>query len=148
MAKREKGLSWPKFWLLLAVTSGLIGGLTACVGIQMVRDVDEPSRYFERAQARIEALRSQDPDRRGRPHRLHLLIHDGDARQLIRLSLPLWIVDGCLEGDDKAGDRRKKLSVERRYEVEWRSIRGLAELGPGLLLEVEDEENKILIWLE
>jgi len=38
--------------------------------------------------------------------------------------------------------------LEEKYDIDLDEIGIIAEIGPGLLLEVKSKEDKILIWLE
>jgi hypothetical protein len=130
------------------VALALIAGLSGCVGIRIVGNVDDPSPYFKKAQARIETIHRNFPDREGRPHRLHLLVHDSSSHKIIKLSVPMWIVEACLKAGAEAAEEKDEFKFERRYDLEWRSIKDLSRVGPGLLVELEDDQDRVLIWLE
>ena len=44
--------------------------------------------------------------------------------------------------------KESEIDFKDRYDFDWSEIKDLNRIGPGLLVEVEDEENKILIWLK
>ncbi len=134
-------------WQAVAALA-LIAGLSGCVGIRVVGNIHDPDPYFKKAQARIEKIYRNFPHREGRPHRLHLLVHDSSSDKLIKLSVPTWIVDACLKAGAEATEEKDEFKFERRYKVDWRSIEDLSGVGPGLLVQVEDEQNRVLIWLE
>lgn len=134
-------------WQALAALV-LTAGLSGCVGIRIIGNVDDPSPYFRKARTRIEMIHRNFPDRDGRLHRLHLLVHDNSSHKIVKLSVPMWIVEACLEAGAEAAEGKDEFRFERRYELDWRSIKDLSKVGPGLLVEVEDDQNKVLIWLE
>jgi len=121
--------------------------LTACLSVQVNEGVHDPTPYFDRAHQEIRDIERSDPRREGRAHELCLLIHDGDSDELIRLKTPLWMVQAAMDiGAESAGHHHRS-DYENRYEVDWRSLRNLGQFGPGLLVSVDDEQSKILIWL-
>lgn len=122
--------------------------LSACFGISIQEDVKNPSRYFKRARSRIEEIQSRYSHIKQRPHHVHLLIYEGSDCKLVRLSVPLWLVNGCLELGMEAAEKENEFDFEDRYDFDWRAIKDLGQFGKGLLVEVEDEEDWILIWLE
>jgi hypothetical protein len=118
--------------------------LTAGCFVQ-VRQVDNPRAAFDRARA--EAARVAG--RPGRAHHLNVLVYERDERQLVEVSLPLWIArkiakhdGGEIELDDEAGERVRG-RLERRLRLE-----DLERAGRGMLVEVEDDDgSQILVWL-
>jgi hypothetical protein len=48
----------------------------------------------------------------------------------------------------KTADEEEGFEFDDRYDFDWRDIKDLEKLGPGLLVEIEDEESKVLIWLD
>jgi hypothetical protein len=134
-------------WQALAALA-LIAGLSGCVGIRIIGNVDDPSPYFKKAQAQIEEIHRDFSDRERRSHRLHLLVHERSSHKIVKLSVPMWIVEACLKAGAEAAEGNDEFKFERRYELDWRSIRDLSKVGPGLLVEVEDDQDKVLIWLE
>ncbi len=122
--------------------------LIACLNIAVVEDVKNPDRYFKRAYSQIEEIHRQYPNREKRAHRLHLLVYDSSDQDLIRITAPLWLVNGCLDLGMKAAENGDDFDFEERYDFDWRAIKDLGKFGQGLLVEIEDEKDKILIWLQ
>jgi len=124
---------------VLGVIAAAALALTGCMVEVTVDRVADPGPAF--ARARREALRHQG--RRGPAQQLNLVAYDRDEQQLVRLSVPMWLVreldddDIQLEGHD---------AVERRLRRHLR-LRDLQEAGPGILLEVEEHDGRVLIWL-
>jgi len=122
--------------------------LSACFAVKVVENVKDPERYFKKAYSQIERIHEQYPDREGRPHSIHVLIFEGSDRKIIKVSAPLWIANACMDLGMWAAEKDNEFDFEERYDIDWREIRDFGQIGPGLLVEVDDEEDKILIWLE
>jgi len=122
--------------------------LGACFGLQIVKNVKKPERYFKRAYRRIERIHEQYPNREGRPRSIHVVIYDCSERKIIQASAPVWMVNACMDMGTWAVEESESFDFEERYDFDLGEIRDLEQIGPGLLVEVNDEKNKILIWLE
>jgi hypothetical protein len=134
---------------LAALTALAALSASGCFSLRIQENVNDPSPYFQRAYAQIEKIHQNDPERAGHPHRLYLLIYDGAERKLVKMGLPLWVVEAGLKPEkDSADCRRRDFQLGHRYNIAWRSIIDVSQLGPGLLVEVVDEKAKILIWLK
>jgi len=110
-----------------------------------VTHVSDPGSAF--ARAREEAMRLTG--RHGRVSHLNVLAWDPSDREMVRVSVPLWLVRGArheVDWDDTIGDERDHERWRRRMgRVRWEDIE---RAGPGILLEVtEDEGDRVLIWL-
>ena len=128
--------------LMVAVAAALE---TGCI-VQITK-VTDPRPMFE--QARLEANRYAG--RPGRAHEVNVLVYERDEGQLIRVSVPIWLVkkmeshvdwnDGDLHDDDMDHVRRV---LKRRLRVE-----DLEKAGLGTLVEVEEEDGEqVLVWLK
>jgi hypothetical protein len=126
--------------------SGLLAGLaTAALGAGCLVHIDhvsDPHPAFQRARA--EALRIAGT---GRPHELNVLAYDASERELVRVSLPLWLVrkaQGRIDWDEDRGpepDVRARMA-ERLRHLKWE------EAGRGILVEAEEDGGEqVLIWL-
>lgn len=101
-------------------------------------------------QARREAERYQG--RRGPAHELNVLVWNPREGQLVRVSMPMWLVrtverrvdwEKEVGGDDDERDR-----VARRVRRHVR-LEDIEKAGLGVLAEVEDEDGEqVLIWLK
>ena len=81
-----------------------------------------------------------------------MLVWNRDDRELVRVSLPMWIVrraERHIDWDDDDafdGDRRAKDHV--REALRHVRLEDLEKAGLGVLAEVEEEDgNQVLIWL-
>jgi hypothetical protein len=108
-----------------------------------VTHVSDPSRAF--ARARDEAVR--DGARRVRASRLNVLAWDPSDREMVRVSVPLWLlhkVEHDIDWDDVDGGGDERWS-RHMGKLRWEDIE---KAGPGILLEVmEDEGDRVLVWL-
>jgi len=120
--------------------------LSACLTVQVKKGVDDPSPYFEKAYRQIERIHQEFPSREGWARRIHVLVYDGSSGELIKATAALWLVNGCLDLGTKAAEWSG--DFEGDFEFDWRAIKDLGQVGPGLLIEVEDERDRVLIWQE
>jgi hypothetical protein len=130
--------------LVILVMVGLVSG---CFTVRIIRNVENPDRYFDKAYAKIEKIHERHPNREGRSRRIHLLIYRAQDRELAKISAPFWLMNSCLDIGISDSDV-KSLDLVGRYDIDWRDIKELEQIGPGLLVEIDDEQNKILIWLD
>ena len=95
---------------------------------------------------KIERIHERHPNREGRSRRIHLLIYKETDRELAKISAPFWLINGCMDIGIKDSD--ESFDIDERYDIDWRDIKELEQIGPGLLVEIDDEQNKVLIWLD
>ncbi len=121
--------------------------LTACVSVHVEKGVSDADRYFRKAYAEIARIEGS----RGRParqaHRLCVLAHDAEDGELVRVSVPMWLVNMGLDLGAHASRNEHGGNIGDRYELEWSAIRDLDRYGPGLLASVEEETARVLVWL-
>ena len=123
--------------------------LGACFRIQIIRRVEDPRPYFEDARRAIQEIEREDPDRRIRPHGLFILAYSAENGELIRGRLPLWMIRAALRVGLEAAEHQGELEEWRdRYDFDGRILRELDRLGCGLLIEIDDGADQVLIWLE
>lgn len=121
----------------------------ACFSIHVVRDIDNPRSYLKRAQNEIYRIHKRYPKRRRRAHWIHILVYMRDSSHLVRVSAPLWIVNWAVDFGLRTARRNGAFDeIEERYDVDWRALRDLGQIGPGLLVEVVSEKDQVLIWLK
>jgi len=118
----------------------VIGAALAGAGCLVEVDhVADPRPAFEKA--RREASRYQG--RPGPAHELNVLAYDRDESRLVRVSLPMWMVRN-LEDEEIELDGHDRMEGTLRRHLRLRDIE---EAGPGLLIEVEERESQVLVWL-
>jgi len=120
---------------------------TGCI-VQITK-VADPGPMFQ--QARLEAGRYAG--KTGRASEVNVLVYEPDEGQLIRVSLPIWLVrklerhvdsgdiDIDLDDDDAEHVRRV---LKRRIRLE-----DIEKAGLGMLVEVDEEDGEqVLVWLK
>ena len=131
--------------LLGLVVATLSLGEAAC--LVQITHVTDPRPIFGEARAEAERLTG----RPGRAHELNVLVWNQGDRELVRVSLPMWIVrkaERHIDWDDDAfdGDRRAKDHV--REAMRHVRLEDLEKAGVGILAEVEEEGgDQVLVWL-
>ncbi len=133
--------------LLILLAAGLALGLSACVSVHVGRDTSRAGAYFDRATREIADLEHRDPGRTGRPHRLCVLVYDADEGTIVRVSMPLWLVEMGLEAGRDKEDGGHDADFRKRYDLDWRAVKDLGRYGRGLLVSVEEERSRVLVWL-
>jgi hypothetical protein len=136
-----------------------IGGLLGAAGVAVlallqagclveVHHVADAETAFRTARAEVE----RDRGRHGRAHRLNVLVFDPSERELVRVSMPIWLarrLQGHVhwgEGGPAGGGERED-RMERRLARHLR-VEDLAAAGPGLIADVEDDDgSQVLVWL-
>jgi len=119
---------------------------TGCI-VQITK-VADPRPVFE--QARLEAARYAG--KTGRAREVNVLVYEPDEEQLIRVSLPMWVVrkmerhvdwdDVDVEDDDDAAHVKRVL--QRRIRLE-----DIEKAGLGMLVEVDEKDGEqVLVWLK
>jgi hypothetical protein len=127
---------------LLALLAATLLGAACLVDVQ---EISDPRPAF--AAARREAASVEG--RSGPPESLLVLVYDRKEGQLVRASVPLWIVDqidgeeidldGVIDLGDGPGERMLR-------QLRLRELKD-APLGP--LVEVDEEDgDRVLVWLK
>lgn len=136
--------------LLIAFMMIALLFLNGCMNLRIQEDVDYPENLFKETKAKIADIQARDPHRKGTFSRLHILVYDGDDRELVGLSVKKGLMKKILknEGISAGKDGDKYTKKYARFDLD--KITDLDRLGPGLLVEVEDMEDNshIMIWLE
>jgi len=121
--------------------------LSGCLTVRVIKNVKDPDRHFAWAYKRIEDIHKHNPERKGRTHRIHAMFFEASEREFIRISAPFWVVDSCLDFRMTAMDE-EFFDFDDRCDIDWKDIRDLQNMGPGLLVEINDENSKVLIWVD
>lgn len=120
---------------------------TGCI-VQITK-VADPRPIFQ--QARLEAGRYAG--RPGRAREVNVLVYEPDEGQLIRISLPIWLVkkmehhvdwdDIDVDVDDDDAEHVRRV-LKRRIRLE-----DIEKAGLGMLVEVDEEDGEqVLVWLK
>jgi len=125
----------------LQVAAVLVAGLIEAACLVDVEKVSNPGPAF--AKARREA--AQAARQGGRADSLNVLAYDPEDQELVRVSVPMWLVRkmDCDDSDLDLGDDKTRRKLERHLRLE-----DIQKAGPGLLVEVEEEGGEqVLVWL-
>jgi hypothetical protein len=117
----------------------------ACL-VQVTR-VKDAAPVF--AEARREAVRYQG--RPGPAHELNVLVFDPDEGELVRVSLPMWLVRKvhARTGWDKDIENGSDEDHVARHVRQHVRLEDIEKAGLGLLAEVEEENGEqVLVWLK
>ncbi len=134
--------------------AGMLGLAVAALGLAesaclvQITHVADPRPIFGAARAEADRLTG----RPGRARELNVLVWNHDDHELVRVSLPMWIVrraerhidwddDDVFDGDGRARDHVREAMRHVRLE-------DLEKAGLGILAEVEEDGgNQVLVWL-
>ncbi|HZX10466.1 MAG TPA: hypothetical protein VFG01_05905 [Acidobacteriota bacterium] len=128
-------------WTALCGILPLILLMSGCFCVEVKNDVRNPDKYFRNAYQKIESVEKRYPERRGPVSTVYILVYERSERQLIRVIAPMWIIDAGMDFADT-------YDVDTDCDFEFHEIKKLRDIGPGMLVEVDGEDSKVLIWLE
>ena len=128
-----------------ASLAGILAAAVLATGCLVEIDkVSDPQAAF--ARARADAARVQG--RPGRPGHLEVLVYDRAEGELVRASLPMWLVRKIDDGDETSldlGDEGGEAAERVRSRLRLKDIE---QAGRGILVEVEEESgDQVLVWL-
>jgi hypothetical protein len=127
-----------------ASLAGILAAAVLAAGCLVeIEKVDDPGAAF--AKARAEVARVQC--RPGQPGHLEVLVYDRAERQLVRASLPMWLVRKMDDHDDIDLDFDEGGEAARRVRSRLR-LEDIERAGRGILVEVEEEDgDQVLVRL-
>ena len=132
-------------WAVVAVAAAAVMETGCLVQITKVAD---PRPIFQ--EARLEAKRLAG--RRGPAREVNVLVYAPDEKQLVRVSVPMWLVKKMdrhvdVDWDDVELDRGTERMVRRAARRV--NIEDLARAGLGTFVEVDEEDGEqVLVWLK
>ena len=135
--------------MFLVLTPVIVALFTAgCIEVKIQKDTDYPKDIFKQKAAEIDILTKQSRDYSAK--NLHIMVYNGKNREFVQCGVPLSLLDMVLEA--KGGFKGKKVWEKHGdyLDFNWKSLKKLSTLGPGLLIEVEEKEENthLLIWME
>ena len=119
----------------------------ACFRVHVIEDCRDGEARFLRASREIERLQEANPERRGRAREICILVHNSQDGELIQVRTSMTLFKAALSLAADIAEDNDDFEFERKYGLAWRKLRNLDRFGPGLLIAVEDEESRILIWM-
>lgn len=131
---------------LRALAVALLGGFCATGCFVSVTHVSNPAAAFD--EARAEAARYAG--RPGPARSLQVLVYDPGDRELVKVSLPMWVVrkiEHEADWNDDQWDGEGGDTVRHALRGRLR-LRDLEKSALGTLVEVEEENGEqVLVWL-
>ncbi len=130
--------------ILIALT------FTACPELSVSHVDGFPHEAFQAAENQIASITTANPNREGEATEMHLLVFDGEDGDLVRITMPLTIVEWGVDIAKANVDADDFDGLEGQLNpLEHMSPEDLRKLGPGLLVQVDDEaeDSHVLIWL-
>jgi len=131
--------------LLILVFSLLF---TACY-IDIRENVSNPEYYIKKAVREFERVERPDFFRSRKATSINIFVYDGESKDMIRVSLPLWFLNLCFDIAGDFNDEEKPIDNPSKWdcEVDFQALKELKKLGPGPLMELRDGKSLILIWM-
>lgn len=132
---------------LRALAAVLFGASLSTGCFVSVTRVANPEAAFD--EARAEAARYAG--RPGPARSLQVLVYDPGDRELVRVSLPMWLVRKLeREADWDGGEWDDQGGEQVRHALRGKlSLRELERSALGTLIEVEEEDGEqVLVWLK
>jgi len=131
--------------LKLALAVGLcLLTLSSCLIVAVEKDSRQAELEFRRSREKIASLESHSSSSQ-KPHRLKLLVYDPEESQMVRISLPLWLVKKGLNQAFDTSDSNRGLDFD--FDAQGFS-QAIVKMPKGLIAEVWSEREKVLLWLE
>lgn len=123
---------------------------SGCFDMRIEQDVDFPVGRFAAAREKLAVMEKHNPDRIGGIANMHVLVYDGQSRELVQVAVPMWMVRMAKQHVEKKSQRRPQDVAERYVDFDGFALGNISRLGPGLLVQVEDmqENTHVLVWLE
>ena len=127
--------------------------LSGCLYVDVVEDVKNPDRYFREAYREIARIPSSRFRRNIRPEQLHVLVYERSERKIVKVILPVGLVDSCSDLEHWIEEECDEFGFEKRYDLKRyklnrKKFRNLQRKSPGYLAEFKDKDSKVLIWLK
>ena len=127
--------------------------LSGCLYVDVIDDVKNPDRYFREAYREISGIPRNRFHRKQRPEQLHVLVYEKSERKIVKVILPVGIVDSCSDLEHWIEEEYDEFGFEKRYDLKRyklnrKKFRNLKRKSPGYLAEFKDKDSKVLIWLK
>ncbi len=121
---------------------------SACY-IEIKENVSNPEYYIKKAQKEVERLEKPNFFKSRKTTSINIFVYDGESKDVVRVSLPLWLFNLCVDIAEDFDDDPKYLRKHSKWDcdIDFHALKKLSKLGPGPVMEVRDGENLILIWM-
>lgn len=141
------------FWKFGALILAVLY-LSGCLYVDVIDNVKNPERYFREAHREIRRISPRDRfHKKHQPEQLHVLVYERSERKIIKVILPVGIVDSCSDLEHWIKEECDEFGFEKgydlkRYRLNRKKFRNLRHKSPGYLAEFKDKDSKVLIWLK
>jgi len=127
--------------------------LSGCLYVDVVDNVKNPERYFREAYREISRISRNRFHKKHRSEQLHVLVYERSERKIVKVILPVGIVDSCSDLENWIEEECDEFGFEKRYDLKRyklnrKKFRNLRHKSPGYLAEFKDKDSKVLIWLK
>ena len=146
MNKINAKLKWVALLLVVFYLSG-------CLYVDVIDNVKNPERYFREAHREISRIPRSRNHRKHRAEQLHILVYEKSERKIVKVILPVGIVDSCSDLEHWIEEECDEFGFEKRYDLKKyrlnrKKFRNLKRKNPGYLAEFKDRDSTVLIWLK
>ena len=127
--------------------------LSGCLYVDVIDNVKNPERYFREAYREIARITRSRFHRKRQPEQLHVLVYERSERKIVKVILPVGIVDSCSDLEHWVEEEYDEFGLKKRYDLKRyklnrKKFRNLRRKSPGYLAEFKDKDSKVLFWLE
>lgn len=122
--------------------------LSSCY-IEIKENVRNPEYYLNKAIREAERA-ERDSFWKRKASSLNIFVYDRESNDIVKVSVPIWLFNFCVDiAEDFSDEPSKDFKVHSNWDcdIDFRALKKLSKLGPGLLMEVKDENSLILIWM-
>ncbi|MCX8159651.1 MAG: hypothetical protein N3G18_01810 [Candidatus Saccharicenans sp.] len=126
------------------IITAILLTLSSCLVVAVEKTESQADLEWQNTRHRVMqlSLHSSSSDR---PHRLKMLVYDPNQAQLLRISLPFWLIKKGLKPEDANAARPH----DQDFEFDMNGFgRAVGEMPPGFLAEVMTDRERVLLWLE
>jgi hypothetical protein len=122
------------------LAGALLLGAPGCVTLNLETEATagQVETAFARAQKRAERHAAKHMGEK--PHRVHVLALEEEGGDMVQVSVPMWMVRMAL----RFAEEDEALEIEG-VELDWREV---LKQGSGIFIQVEEEDERVLVWLE
>ncbi len=113
--------------------------LGGCIALNLEAEAtpNQVQGAFERAEKKAERHAVKHAGKK--PNRVHVLTYE-DGGDLMQVSVPMWMVRMAL----RFAENDEPIEIDG-VELDWRKV---LKRGSGIYVSVEDEDERVFIWLE
>jgi hypothetical protein len=127
---------------VLAILSLSLGG---CL-VEVKKFYDDPGPLFAAVEDQLRLARSRLV-KGETPRQVHLMVYDRGSQDLVRVRVPFWLL--AMFDDEDSIARFSERFKDRRWADSPRvRLSELKSMGPGVVVRINDDDARLLLWLE